>query len=53
MNLQEDIQRKWEPILAHPDLAPIKDTHRRSVTAVVLENTKKLFVKLTTMSHRH
>jgi hypothetical protein len=41
MNLQEDIQRKWEPILAHPDLAPIKDTHRRSVTAVVLENTEK------------
>ena len=41
MNLQEDIQRKWEPILAHPDLAPIKDIHRRSVTAVVLENTEK------------
>ena len=41
MNLQEDIQRKWEPILAHPDLAPIKDTHRRSVTAVILENTEK------------
>ena len=41
MNLQEDIQRKWDPILAHPDLAPIKDTHRRSVTAVVLENTEK------------
>jgi len=41
MNLQEDIQRKWEPILAHPDLSPIKDTHRRSVTAVVLENTEK------------
>ena len=41
MNLQEDIQRKWEPILAHPDLSPIKDTHRRSVTAVVLENTER------------
>jgi hypothetical protein len=41
MNLQEHIQRKWEPILAHPDLAPIKDIHRRSVTAVVLENTEK------------
>jgi len=41
MNLQEDIQRKWEPILAHPDLSPIKDIHRRSVTAVVLENTEK------------
>ena len=41
MYLQEDIQRKWAPILEHADLAPIKDAHRRSVTAVVLENTEK------------
>jgi len=41
MYLQEDIQRKWGPVLEHPDLAPIKDAHRRSVTAVVLENTQK------------
>jgi hypothetical protein len=41
MMLAEDLQSKWDPILAHPDLAPIKDQHRRSVTAVVLENTEK------------
>jgi hypothetical protein len=39
--LAEDLQNKWDPILSHPDLAPIKDVHRRSVTAVVLENTEK------------
>jgi hypothetical protein len=39
--LAEELQAKWDPILAHPDLSPIKDQHRRSVTAVVLENTEK------------
>jgi len=41
MMLAEELQSKWDPILTHPDLAPIKDQHRRSVTAVVLENTEK------------
>jgi len=41
MMLAEDLQAKWDPILAHPDLSPIKDMHRRSVTAVVLENTER------------
>lgn len=41
MYLQEDIQKKWAPILEHADLTPIRDAHRRSVTAVVLENTER------------
>jgi hypothetical protein len=41
MYLAEDLQIKWAPILEHADLAPIKDAHRRSVTAVVLENTER------------
>jgi hypothetical protein len=41
MYLQEEIQKKWGPILDHADLPSIRDTHRRSVTAVVLENTEK------------
>jgi hypothetical protein len=41
MYLQEEIQQKWAPILEHADLAPIKDAHRRSVTAIVLENTER------------
>jgi len=41
MYLAEEIQNKWAPILEHADLTPIKDSHRRSVTAVMLENTEK------------
>ena len=41
MYLQEEIQRKWAPILEHQDLPTIKDAHRRSVTAIVLENTAR------------
>lgn len=39
--LAEEIQNKWKPILEHEDLAPIKDSHKRAVTAQVLENTEK------------
>ena len=41
MFLQEEIQKKWAPILEHSDLPSIRDAHRRSVTAVVLENTER------------
>ena len=39
--LVEEIQRKWAPILEHSDLSPIRDAHKRSVTAQLLENTEK------------
>jgi len=39
--LNEELLKKWAPVLMHEDLAPIKDTHRRNVTAVLLENTQK------------
>lgn len=38
--LAEEIQNKWKPILEHQDLPAIKDTHKRAVTAQVLENTE-------------
>ena len=38
MYLSENLQRKWEGVLDHPDLSPIKDPYRRAVTAVILEN---------------
>jgi hypothetical protein len=41
MFLSEQLEKKWEPILNHPDLGAIKDPYRRSVTAVVLENQQK------------
>ena len=41
MYLAEKIQNKWAPVLDHDALGTIKDQHRRSVTAVMLENTEK------------
>jgi hypothetical protein len=41
MYLAEDLQKKWGPVLAHEDLAPIKDNYRKAVTAVLLENQEK------------
>ena len=41
MYLAEELQQKWAPILEHQDLAAIKDSHRRSVTAILLENTER------------
>jgi len=40
MILTEEAQRKWQPVLEHTDLPEIKDAHRRSVTAIMLENTE-------------
>ena len=39
--LAEEIQKKWAPVLEHSDLAPIKDAHKRAVTAQLLENTER------------
>ncbi len=37
----EHLQEKWGPILDYDGLDPIKDAHRRSVTAILLENQEK------------
>ena len=37
----EHLQEKWAPILDYDGLDPIKDAHRRSVTAILLENQEK------------
>ena len=41
MFLAEEIQNKWAPVLDHEALGTIKDQHRRSVTAIMLENTER------------
>jgi len=41
MDLNESVQKKWEAVIDHPDLPSIEDAHKRSVTAMVLENTEK------------
>ena len=37
----EHLQEKWSPLLDYDGLEPIKDNHRRAVTAVLLENQEK------------
>ena len=39
--LAEEISKKWAPVLEHTELSPIKDAHRRAVTAQLLENTER------------
>ena len=41
MFLSENYQKKWEAILDHPDLPPIKDSYKRQVTSVLLENQER------------
>ena len=41
MNLNEHVANKWAPLLDHSDLPEIQDSHRRSVTAQLLENTER------------
>ena len=43
MQLSEQINKKWAPVLDHPDLPEIKDSHRRAVTAMMLENVEKQY----------
>ena len=45
MQLAEQINKKWAPVLDHPELPEIKDSHRRAVTALCLENVEKQFAQ--------
>ena len=41
MYLTEELQKKWQPVLEHPELEAIKDPYKRAVTALVLENQQQ------------
>jgi hypothetical protein len=36
---------KWGPVLEHESFSPISDSHRKAVTATVLENTEKALME--------
>ena len=38
MFLTEELQKKWQPVLEHPELQKIADPYKKAVTAMVLEN---------------
>ena len=37
----ENLQKKWQPVLNHPDLPEITDRYKRRVTSVILENQER------------
>ena len=41
MYLTEELQKKWDPVLNHPELESIKDPYKKAVTALVLENQQQ------------
>lgn len=38
MYLTDELQKKWEKVLNHPELPSVKDAHKRAVLTVLLEN---------------
>jgi hypothetical protein len=41
MYLSETYEKKWQPVLEHPDLPKIGDSYKRAVTATILENQER------------
>jgi hypothetical protein len=41
MFMSEQINNKWDAVINHADIPEIKDSYKRSVTAVLLENQEK------------
>ena len=41
MHLSDQLQEKWKPVIEHPDLPEIKDSYKKAVTAMLLENQEK------------
>tara|TARA_B110000285_G_scaffold123434_1_gene139490 strand:+ start:15801 stop:17078 length:1278 start_codon:yes stop_codon:yes gene_type:complete len=51
MFLTENLQQKWGPVLEHPDLPVIKDSYKKAVTTVILENQEKAMKEERGMLH--
>jgi hypothetical protein len=45
MYLSENLQKKWDAVLDHPDMPAIADPYRKAVTAVILENQAQEMIK--------
>jgi len=41
MYLSETFEKKWQPVLEHPELPKIQDSYKRAVTATILENQER------------
>ena len=45
MNNYQRLVEKWGPILEHASFSPITDSHKKAVTATILENTEKALME--------
>jgi hypothetical protein len=52
LSLNEELVKKWGPLLEHADLPAIKDVHKRNTTAVLLENTERAVMEEAGMMSR-
>lgn len=41
----KELVEKWGPLIEHNSFTPITDTHKKSVTATILENTEKALME--------
>ena len=41
MYMTEELSKKWQPVLEHPELDSITDPYKKAVTALVLENQQQ------------
>ena len=41
MYLSETYEKKWQPDLDNPELPEVKDSYKRAVTSVILENQER------------
>jgi len=39
--LAEQLQKKWQPVLEHPELESISDSYKKNVTTILLENQEQ------------
>jgi len=43
--LAEQLQKKWQPVLEHPELPAISDSYKRNVTTILLENEEQALME--------
>jgi hypothetical protein len=43
--IAEQLKEKWNPVINHSDCAPIKDSYRKNVTAILLENQEQAMLQ--------
>tara|TARA_Y100001972_G_scaffold103342_1_gene129509 strand:- start:5263 stop:6696 length:1434 start_codon:yes stop_codon:yes gene_type:complete len=43
--INEETKQKWQPLVEHPELDPIKDNYRKTCTTVLLENQEKFLLE--------